>query len=65
MQQVKHTSCSYTLHARIQKVLSERVQIGQFFFLVDEGREDRNTTPMWAIIGPPAKCHLNGIPLAC
>ena len=27
--------------------------------LVDEGREDK-----WAIIGPPVKCHLNGVSLA-
>ena len=32
-----------------------------FFFLVDEGREDPNTTSMRAIIDPPAKRHLNGV----
>ena len=31
--------------------------------LIDEGREDPNT--MWASIGPPAKRHLNDVPLAC
>ena len=31
----------YALHAQIQNVLSEEVQR---FFLVDEGREDQNTT---------------------
>ena len=36
-----------------------------FFFLVDEGFEDLNTTiNEWAIIGPPAKLHLNGVSLA-
>ena len=36
-----------------------------FFFLVDEGFEDLNTTiNEWAIIGPPAKPHLNGVSLA-
>ena len=50
-------------HARIQKVLSEGVQIGQLF-LVDEGWEDRNTTPTWVIIEPPAKRHLYGVSLA-
>ena len=31
-------------HARLQKVLSEGVQTLTTFFLVDEGREDPNTT---------------------
>ena len=38
-----------------------------FFCLVDEGRrENPNTTHYykWAIIGPPAKRHLNGVSLA-
>ena len=36
------------------------------FFLVDEGREDPNTTHYkQAIIGPPAKRHLNGVLLVC
>ena len=35
------------------------------FILVDEGREDQNTTIiMRAIVGLPAKRHLNGISLA-
>ena len=35
------------------------------FFLVDEGREDQNTTIYKpAIIDPPGKCHLNGVSLA-
>ena len=38
----------YHRHARIQKVLSEGVQLWQFFFhhffLVDEGRKDSYTT---------------------
>ena len=35
-----------------------------FFFLVDKGREDPNTTisgPSMPIIDPPAKHHLNGV----
>ena len=36
-----------------------------FVFLFDEGREDPNTTISGAIIGPPAKRHLNGVLLAC
>ena len=39
-----------------------------FYFLVDEGREDPNTTKSWqsspAILSPPAKRHLNGVSLA-
>ena len=34
------------------------------FFLVDDGREDPNTTLSGAIIGPPAKRHFNGVSLA-
>ena len=33
------------------------------FFLVDEGMKDPNLYK-WAIIGPPAKHHLNGVSLA-
>ena len=41
--------CNFTLnseaaHARIQKILSEEAQLWQRFILVDEGREDPNTT---------------------
>ena len=50
------------LHARIQKVLSERVQRSKFvtvfvFFLVDEGIEDPNT----AINGPSSARQQNSI----
>ena len=34
-------------------------------FLVDEGKEDPNTTKKQAIIDPPAKHYLNGVRLAC
>ena len=60
---------SIVCHARIQKDLSEGVQLWQRF-LVDEGREYSNTSiqillkhASWAIIGPPAKRHLNDVPL--
>ena len=43
-----------TFHVRIQKVLSEGVQL---FFLVDEGREDQNTTKS----GPFSACQQNAI----
>ena len=33
-------------------------------FLVDDGREDPNTTKSGAPIGPPARRHLNGVSLA-
>ena len=36
-----------TLHARIQKVLSEGIHLNSDSFLVDEGREDPNTTKSW------------------
>ena len=32
------------MHAQIQKFLSEGVQLGQVFFIVDKGREDPSTT---------------------
>ena len=35
-----------------------------FFFLVDEGREDPNTTKSGPFIDPPAKRHANGVSLA-
>ena len=28
-------------------------------------REDPNTTIQWALTGPPANHHLNGVSLAC
>ena len=40
-------------HARIQNILSEGVNLNFDVFLVDEGREDSNTTIRRAIIGPP------------
>ena len=33
-------------------------------FLVDDGREDLNTTKSGATIGPPARRHFNGVSLA-
>ena len=56
------------MHAQIQKVLSESVQLFQFvptltFFLIDEGREDPTKYHQKrALIGPPAKRHLNDCP---
>ena len=50
-------------HARIQKVLSDGVQLRQRFL---EGREDLNEYHYtWATIDPPAKRHLNGASLVC
>ena len=48
-------------HARIQKVLPERVQIWQLWW----GEEGSKYHYKRAIIGPPAKRQLNGILLAC
>ena len=54
-------------HVRIQNVLSEGVQLFFFLLFFDEGRMDQNTTisrKSWrAIIGTPAKHHLNGLSL--
>ena len=36
-----------------------------FFYLVDEGRKDLNTTLNVQSLDPPAKRHLNGVLLAC
>ena len=44
-------------HERIQKVLSDRVQIRRRFSLVDEGIDDPNTT----INGPPSARQRNAI----
>ena len=51
------------LHARIQKVLREGVQLWQcvFSWWEERGSKYHNT----ANIGPPAKRHLNGVSLAC
>ena len=56
-----HINIITQLHAQIQKVLSEGVQLWQLF-LVDDGRGSKHHY-MRAIIGPPAKHHLNGISL--
>ena len=58
---------SFAAHAFIQTVLSEGVQLRQFFLLADEGRKDPNTikSSKLAIIVPPVKYHLNGVLLAC
>ena len=53
------------LHARIQKVLSQGVQLWKCFFIYIQGREDPNKYHYKrAIIDPPAKRHLNGVLLA-
>ena len=44
-------------HVRIQKVLAERVQLSQVFFLVDEVGENPNAT----IIGPSSTRQRNAI----
>ena len=53
--------CPITFHARIQKVLSEGVQLWQVFL----GGEGGSKCPYkQAIIGPPARRILNGVLLA-
>ena len=47
-------------HARIQNFLSEGIQIS---FSRWGDRKSKNHYK-WAIIGPAAKRHLNGVPLA-
>ena len=47
--------------ARIQKVLPEGVQLWQRFFFLMRGKRIQKKR---AIIGPPAKRHLNGVSLA-
>ena len=52
------------VHARIQKILSEGVQLWQRFFSW-WGLGGSKYHYKRAIIGPPAKRHLNGVSLAC
>ena len=56
--------CAQTVDARIQKVLSEGVQLWCFFlfclFQFDEGRKDPNTTISW----PSKACQRNAILMA-
>ena len=52
-------------NVRIQKVLSEGVQLWQRFFFVWWGKEGSKDHYKRAIIGLPGKRHLNGILLAC
>ena len=60
----------HTVDARIQKVLSEGVQIWWGFlflyihFFSSWGDRGSKYHYQWAIIGPPAKLHLNGVSLA-
>ena len=51
-------------HVRIQKVLSEGSNTDNVFFLVDGMERGSKSHKKWAIIGPPAKRHLNGVLLA-
>ena len=53
----RHPVC----HARMQKALSEGVQLAFCFRFVsvDEGREDKNTT----ISGPSLARHFAGVPM--
>ena len=51
-------------HARIQKVLSEEVQNLILFFFSWWGDRGSKYHYKWAIIGPPAKHHLNGVSMA-
>ena len=51
-------------HARIQKVFSEGVQLRQRFFLFFWVMSGSKYYLFRAIIGPPAKRHLNGVSLA-
>ena len=52
------------MHARIQKFLSEGVQLGQFFFIVDEGREDPSTTISGSLLARQRN-NINGVSLVC
>ena len=51
-------------HAQIQKVLSEGIQLWQRCFL-SQGERGSKYHYKWAIIGPLATHHLNGVLLAC
>ena len=51
-------------YVRIQKILSEEVQLWQYFFFSWWGVWGSKYHYKWAIISPPAKRHLNGISLA-
>ena len=51
---------SQNFHAWIQKVSREMVQLWRFFYLVDERREDPNTT----ICMPTSACQQNTIQMA-
>ena len=54
------------IHTRIQKVLSERVQLWhRFFSWWGEVKSKYHYHYIRAIIGPPTKCHLNCVSLAC
>ena len=60
-------------HARIQNILSEgRSNFDCFYFflkfifsLKGGGGEESKYHYKQAVIGPPAKCRLNGVSLAC
>ena len=56
---------SFSLTLTVRGVSNKHCLLTFFIFFV-EGIQDPNT-PIneWAIIGPPAKCHLNGISLVC
>ena len=54
----------FLTHARIQTVLPEGVQLWQRFFKLMRGGGSKYHFKR-AIIGPPAKRHLNGVSLAC
>ena len=63
-----HTLQTYTWHheeasADPESFVRGGPTLARFFFLVEEGRADSGNQK-WAIIGPPAKRHLNGVSLA-
>ena len=72
MSHYKNLRDRHEIHAWIQKVLSEGVQLWRFFYFCFifiyfflEGREDPNKYHYKrAIIDPPAKHHFNGVLLA-
>ena len=57
------TTYLFGVHGPIQTALSEGVQIWQVFFSW-WGERGSKYHFKWAIISPPAKCHLNGVSLA-